>query len=67
METHELFKQIMKDSCLNEGTGDPCAGHERLNETSASVKSMEPFDTPANFGEDPPIGSKNWFYTLAMK
>ena len=43
---------------LEEGTGDPWAGHKRLKDMPDLVKRMEPFDAAANFGADPPIGSK---------
>ena len=46
-------------SCLNVGIGEPCAGQVRLNATFALVNRIDPFDAAANFGADPPIGSKD--------
>ena len=47
---------------LNEGTGKPCAGHDRLIAWFNSFNSIDPFDSCANFGPAPPMGSKIWFF-----
>ena len=44
---------------LNDGTGDPWAGHERLNGLLAAFLTVELMDSPENFGEDPPTGSES--------
>ena len=42
---------------LNDGTGDPCAGQERLNGRAKDSSTVELFSFPENFGMDPPTGS----------
>ena len=42
---------------LNDGTGDPCAGQERLNGRAKDSSTVELFSFPENFGVDPPTGS----------
>ena len=44
---------------LKEGTGDPCAGHERLNGRAAGFVRVKLSESIENFGTDPPIGSKS--------
>ena len=44
---------------LYDGTGDPCAGQERLKGVLAAFLTVELMDSPENFGEDPPTGSES--------
>ena len=44
-------------SYLYEGTGDPWAGHERLNGLLDASFRLELVSLPENFGVDPPTGS----------
>ena len=43
---------------LYDGTGDPCAGQERLNGSFEAFSSVELFSSPENLGADPPTGSE---------
>jgi hypothetical protein len=42
---------------LYEGTGDPCAGQDRLKGCTAGFATLELETSTENFGADPPIGS----------
>ena len=44
-------------SAQREGTGDPWAGHERLNGLLDASFRLELVSLPENFGVDPPTGS----------
>ena len=43
---------------LYAGTGDPCAGHERLNGCVAAFSIVKPLNSPENLGWEPPTGSE---------
>ena len=45
---------------LKLGTGDPCAGQERLKGSAKISKRLELFDFSENFGDEPPTGSENF-------
>ena len=42
---------------LNAGTGDPCAGHDKLRCLPCSRLNVKVFDSTENLGPEPPIGS----------
>ena len=42
---------------LYDGTGDPWAGHARLNGSDAGFVRTKLSESMENFGTDPPIGS----------
>ena len=46
-------------SDLKDGTGDPCAGQDRLNGCSDTSSRVELFSFPENLGVEPPTGSVN--------
>ena len=43
---------------LYDGTGDPCAGQERLNGCVAVFSIVKPLNSLENFGSEPPTGSE---------
>ena len=43
---------------LYDGTGEPCAGHVKLNESNRSRVRLVILVSSENLGLDPPIGSK---------
>ena len=43
---------------LYAGTGDPCAGQERLNGCDAAFFIVKPSNSPENLGSEPPTGSE---------
>ena len=44
-------------SNLNAGTGNPCAGHDKLIALSSFLMNKLSLVSDENFGFDPPIGS----------
>ena len=44
---------------LNEGIGEPCAGHDNPRALPSSRSKVVIFDSTENFGAEPPIGSTN--------
>ena len=51
--------QEVTDNNLAEGTGKPCAGHDRQNGSDSRFSTVELFSPRLNIGADPPIGSKS--------
>ena len=49
--------RVTKSSNLNDGTGDPWAGHDKLNTSACLILIRFNTALPENFGTDPPIGS----------
>ena len=49
-----------KVSNLNEGTGNPCAGQDKLKGSEDGFSTVELFSPRLNMGADPPMGSKSW-------
>ena len=56
-----LRYELSNQTNLNEGTGKPCAGHDKLMVWPNSFSKIDPFDSCANLGPAPPIGSRNDF------
>ena len=56
----QLCKDVtVTDNNLAEGTGKPCAGHDRQNGSDSRFSTVELFSPRLNIGADPPIGSKS--------
>ena len=51
---------------LYAGTGDPCAGQERLNGRVAVFFIVKPSNSPENFGSEPPTGSERLNFTTDL-
>ena len=49
-----FWKYLEKFTHLNDGTGNPCAGHDKLIAWLNSFNKMDPFDSCANLGLAPP-------------
>ena len=47
----------MEKRNLNAGTGDPCAGHERLKLAKEDLCTSDLVTSVENLGEEPPTGS----------
>ena len=51
---------------LYAGTGDPCAGQERLNDCVAAFSIVKPLNSPENLGREPPTGSERVICTTDL-
>ena len=59
MRSWQDLKNYFKGSPnLEEGTGDPWAGHDRLNADDEDLMTPEEARSVENFGADPPTGSE---------
>ena len=57
-QKEKRIKSFYCDLCyLNDGSGDPIAGHNKLKERSDFSVKVKVSDFCENFGFDPPIGS----------
>ena len=54
----QLGKDV-NDPNLADGTGKPCAGHDRQNGSDSRFSTVELFSPRLNIGADPPIGSES--------
>ena len=54
-----FVKTLVTDNNLADGTGKPCAGHDRQNGSDSRFSTVELFSPRLNIGADPPIGSKS--------
>ena len=53
----------LRGTNLYAGTGDPCAGQDRLRGSSETRSIVRVFVSKVNFGGEPPTGSKKKFFS----